>query len=245
MNTEPHLSYWLFSTWGPALCPARCVTCNRLSVNRAELSNAHQAIFFSFILRNFTFHLDRSAVKSGLRAFSLSKWPGQAWPLWWSARPGGGRPVVQAGPLRRTSLWSVVPGLHAIRERSLRSVPVTAAFMPHTIVSPCVSVELLRPPCHLLVGVGSVVLRSMPAPRCEAGALGGWWWQEPGFQSTRLDSLKVSLLLGSWTFLQSVLLLLKKKIVGDFYSLNTIFLLILSRGYVTSFKKYSKKEKKE
>ena len=42
VNIESYLSYWLLS----ALDPARCLTCNRLLVNRAEGQNAHQAIFF-------------------------------------------------------------------------------------------------------------------------------------------------------------------------------------------------------
>ena len=42
VNIESYLSYWLFS----ALDPARCLTCNRLLVNRAEGQNAYQAIFF-------------------------------------------------------------------------------------------------------------------------------------------------------------------------------------------------------
>ena len=46
-----------------------------------------------------------------------------------------------------------------------------------------------------------MVLRSMPAPGCGAGALGERWRQEPVFQSARLESLKVSLMLSSWIFL--------------------------------------------
>ena len=51
----------------------------------------------------------------------------------------------------------------------------------------------------------------MPAPGCGAGALGERWRQEPVFQSAMLESLKVSLMLSSWTFLQSVLLSHLKK----------------------------------
>lgn len=56
-----------------------------------------------------------------------------------------------------------------------------------------------------------MVLRSVPAPGCGAGARGEQWRQEPGFGSARLESLKVSLMLSSWTFLQSVLLSHLKK----------------------------------